>query len=68
MNFLRKIGRLLASPFVALHKAIDVRDVFLFAGLAMLCRGLYLRWGEWLALMVCGVLLMGIGYLMRGKQ
>jgi len=33
----------------------------------MLGYGLYLRWGEWLALIVCGVLLMIIGYLMRDK-
>jgi len=45
----------------------DIRDFFLFGGLSMLGYGLYLQWGEWLALIVCGVLLMVIGYLMRDK-
>jgi len=45
----------------------DIRDLFLFGGLSMLGYGLYLHWGEWLALIVCGVLLMIIGYLMRDK-
>ena len=45
----------------------DIRDVLVFGGLGMLGYGLYLRWGEWLACMVCGVLLMIIGYSMRDK-
>lgn len=47
--------------------AFDVRDFFLFGGLSMLGYGLYLKWGQWLAFMVCGILLMLIGYTMRGK-
>jgi len=46
---------------------IDIRDVFFFAGLAMLGYGLYLRFGLWLALVVCGPLLTATGYLMRDK-
>ena len=45
----------------------DIRDIFVFGGLGMLGYGLYLKWGQWLAFMVCGVLLMTIGYLMRDK-
>jgi hypothetical protein len=47
--------------------AFDVRDFFVFGGLGMLGYGLYLKWGQWLAFMVCGILLMIIGYLMRGR-
>jgi len=61
----KKIGHIISSPFVALWRAFDIRDVLLLGGLAMLGRGLYLRWGEWLAFSVCGGLLMIIGYLMR---
>jgi len=45
----------------------DIRDVFVFGGLGMLGYGLYLKWGEGVALIVCGVLLMAIGYLMGDK-
>ena len=47
--------------------AVDIRDVFFFGGLAMLGYGLYLRFGLWLAFMVCGVLLMATGYLIKDK-
>ena len=67
MTIFGKTGHVIASPFVALWKAFDIRDVLLLGGLTMLGRGLYLRWGEWLAFSVCGGLLMIIGYLMRGK-
>ena len=49
------------------YAAFDIRDIFVFGGIAMLGYGLYLRWGAWLAYIVCGVLLMVIGYLMRDK-
>ena len=67
LSILRKIGSGIASPFRALHRALDLRDVLLLGGLAMLGRGLYVKCGEWLALVVCGILLMVIGYLMRSK-
>jgi len=49
------------------YAAFDVRDFLVFGGLGMLGYGLYLRWGQWLAFMVCGILLMIIGYLMRDR-
>lgn len=45
----------------------DIRDVLVFGGLAVLCYGLYLKWGQWLAFIVCGAVLMVIGYLTGDK-
>lgn len=44
----------------------DIRDVFVFGGLAMLGYGLWLL-RPWLGFAVSGFILMLIGYLMRGK-
>ncbi len=52
--------------FKKIITAIDIRDVLLFGGLAMLGYGLHL-FHPWIAFSVCGVLLMAIGYLMRAK-
>jgi len=49
------------------YAVFDIRDALVFGGLGMLGYGLYLRWGEWLGFMVCGILLMIIGYLMKDK-
>lgn len=67
VKIFRKLGRGLTSPFRALARAFDMRDVFVFGGLGMLGYGLHLRWGLWLALMVCGaiLLLIGLGFLSR---
>lgn len=62
-----KIAKFVTSAASALIRGVDVRDVFFFTGLAMLGGGLYLRWGEWLALVVCGPLLSSLGLLMRGR-
>ena len=51
--------------FQRIKSFFDIRDFFVFGGLGMLGYGLYLKWGEGVALIVCGVLLMVIGYLMR---
>ncbi|MDY0412836.1 hypothetical protein [Methanothrix soehngenii] len=67
VKIIRKIGRFIKSLFKGLWNAFDIRDIFVFGGLGMLGYGLYLKWGQWLAFMVCGVLLMTIGYLMRDK-
>lgn len=48
-------------------KLPDIRDVFVFGGLGILGWGLYLKWGQWLAFMVCGAVLMFIGYLTGDK-
>lgn len=45
----------------------DIRDVLVFGGLVVLCYGLYLKWGQWLAFIVCGAVLMVIGYLTGDK-
>jgi len=41
----------------------DIRDVFVFGGLGMLGYGLYLKWGEGVALMVCGGIVFILGLL-----
>ena len=63
----KKIGHVIASPFVALWRAFDIRDVFVFGGLVMLGYGIRLKWGDWLAFMICGtiILLLGLGFLTR---
>jgi len=65
MNILKSMGRALMFPLKVLHRTFDMRDILLFGGIAMLGYGLYLRWGQWLAFMVCGVLLMAVGYMMK---
>ena len=45
----------------------DIRDVLVFGGLGMLGYGHYLKWGQWLAFIVCGAVLMVIGYLTGDK-
>ncbi len=62
-GFFRKVTSFVSKAY----HAFDVRDVFVFGGLGMLGYGLYLKWGEWLAFMVCGILLMIIGYVMKDK-
>lgn len=67
MNFIRRAGRKLASLIGAAWAAFDIRDILVFGGLAALGYGLHLRWGLWLALIICGALLMllGLGFLIR---
>ena len=67
VKIFQKLGRGIASPFRALARAFDMRDVFALGGLAMLGRGLYIRWGEWLALSVCGALLIAIALFFGSK-
>jgi hypothetical protein len=48
-------------------KFFDIRDLFVFGGLGILGCGLFLRWGLWLACIVCGsfLVLYGLGWLIR---
>jgi len=62
----RILGGIRAFPS-KVYAAFDIRDALVFGGLGMLGYGLYLKWGQWLAFMVCGILLMIIGYLMKDK-
>lgn len=57
---------LLRSWVGSLKRAADIRDFFVFGGLAMLWHGLNQQW-PWLSYAVCGVILMAIGYLMKGE-
>jgi len=45
------------------YAVFDVRDVLVFGGLVMLGYGLYLRWGLWLGLMMCGIIMFILGLL-----
>jgi len=67
LQIIRKICGFLKSLMCGIWAFLDIRDFFVFGGLGMLGYGLYLRWGSWLAFMVCGVLLMTIGCMMRDK-
>lgn len=49
--------------FKSIVKNIDIRDIFVFGGFGMLGYGLYLKWGQWLAFMVCGIVLSILGLL-----
>lgn len=68
VKIIRKLGKFIGSLFKGLYGLLDIRDIFVFGGVAMLGYGLYLKWGEWLAFVVSGILFMVIGYLMRGKE
>jgi hypothetical protein len=67
VGIIRRIGTFFSSLFKGLWNAFDIRDIFVFGGLGMLGYGLYLKWGQWLAFMVCGAVCMFIGYLMGDK-
>ena len=45
----------------------DIRDVLVFGGIGLLGYGLYLEYGLWLPLIVCGglIMLLGLGFLTR---
>jgi hypothetical protein len=63
----RKICIFFAALSNDLWAAFDVRDFFVLGGVGMLGYGTYLLKGQGWALVVCGPLLMAIGYLMGDK-
>jgi len=67
VNVLRRTNNLLISLVRVVWNAFDIRDIFVFGGIAMLGYGLYLHYGQWLAFSVVGVLLMllGLGFLTK---
>ena len=68
VKIIMRFGNLLKSWAGALKRGFDIRDFLVLGGIAMLGYGLYLKWGEWLAYIVCGVLLMLVGYVMNGDK
>jgi len=64
---IKRLGNIITALFKGLWRAFDIRDFCVLGGLGMLGYGLYLRWGEWLAFMVSGVILMIIGYITGDK-
>ena len=67
VSIYRKTINYAASLIKAAWAAFDIRDVFLFGGLSLLGYGLYLRFGQWLAFIVCGMIFMALGCVMRGR-
>ena len=67
MGMIKRFFRTIKSFISKAYAAFDIRAFFVFGGLMMLGYGLDLKWGEWLAFLVCGILLMLIGYIMREK-
>jgi len=64
---IKRLGNIIAALFKGLWRAFDIRDVFCFGGVGMLGYGLYLLKGLGWAFVVCGSLLMAIGYLMKDE-
>lgn len=67
MKYYQKIKQFLSRK-IKQFLSIDIRDAFYFIGLSMFGYGLFLYKGLWLAFMICGLLLMVTGYLMRDKE
>lgn len=65
---LQLLKTFMKSRLVAVYAAFDVRDFFVFGGLAMLGYGLYLL-RPWIGWSVAGLILMTIGLFIgkRGK-
>lgn len=64
---MKRLWNFIKSLIVGAYNAFDVRDFFILGGMGMLGYGLYLLRGLSWALIICGPLLMAIGYLMRDK-
>ena len=63
MRIIRKIGNFIKSLFKSLWEFFEFRDILVYGGLIMLGYGLYLEWGLWLGLMVCGIIMFILGLL-----
>lgn len=66
MKKLPSLKNFLKSLFVGAWGAFDIRDFFIFGGLALMGYGLWL-FRPWVGFSVSGLVLMALGYLMRGK-
>ena len=62
---LRQLGTKIASLVSMLVAAFDIRDVFVFGGLALLWYGLHL-WIPWISFVVIGILVMLLGLDVKG--
>ena len=61
MSFVRNLTDKTTSIIRAAWRGFDIGDVFVFGGLAALGAGIDLRFGLWLALVVCGAAALVIG-------
>lgn len=64
---IKKLFNPLRSLMSRLATALDIRDFFVFGGLALLGYGLWLL-RPWLGFAASGFLLMLIGYLLKDKE
>jgi hypothetical protein len=67
LKIIQKANGILKSLAGGVCGALDVKDFFIFGGLAMLGYGLYLL-RPWIAFTVCGGLVMILGCLMTEKS
>ena len=66
-KFISSIGVTVGDAISAVWKAVDLRDAFVFGGLAVMGYGLY-QYRPWVAFTVCGAILLAIGiFIGRGK-
>jgi len=63
VRIIRKVGNFIKSLFKSLWGFFEFRDVLVYGGLVMLGWGLHLKWGLWLGLMMCGVIMFILGLL-----
>ena len=67
MAIFQRIKRFLSTLTGSIASGFDIRDIFIFGGMAMLFYGLYI-WIQWVAFAVCGALLILMGYLMGESE
>jgi len=63
LQIIRKICGFLKSLMCGIWAFFEFRDVLVYGGLVMLGYGLHLKWGLWLGLMVCGIIMFILGLL-----
>lgn len=66
LKIIKRFAPCLLSRLKVLADALDIRDFLMIGGLGLLCYGLY-GYDPRLSYCTGGVILMIIGYLMRGK-
>lgn len=71
-SWVKQFGASVTSAAKTVFGVFDATDVFVFLGLVLVGYGLNLRWGLWLACVVCGSAVFWLGVMMlamktRGK-
>jgi len=63
VRMIKRLGNIIAALFKGLWIFFEFRDILVYGGLIMLGYGLHLKWGLWLGLTVCGVIMFILGLL-----